>query len=150
MRKLSPTAPMLGPWQSLQGFGWTSQRVLQMSNNDEAKKLPYIIEDKSARNLILSDPNSNKDLREAARLSLCQAGEKLQFVYDGDKGYSVIIPDPKYERCSECLSYDHWEFREVESYSKWDANKFFFKCTNIYSDCLGEIECEGRLEVSDD
>lgn len=116
----------------------------------EAKKLPSIFLEKSPRQLILEDPKSNADLKEAARLSLCQAGEKLEIRYDGDKGYSVTIPDPKFERCSECLSYDHWEFKEVESYSKWDDSKFFFNCTNIYSDEAGDWECQGRLEMSDD
>lgn len=111
----------------------------------KALKIPLAIQDKSARNLILAD---NYDLKEAARRSLCRAGEKLSIV-SGDDGYSVTIPDPKLERCEECHCFNYWQFHEIESYSKFE-NKFFFHCTNIYFDAVGEFECQGRLEMEDE
>ena len=115
----------------------------------EIQKAITLMIEKTPRNLILSDPKSNDDLKEAARLSLCRAGEKIRIVHDGDQGYSVTIPDPKFDRCEECMCFDFWQFEEVESCSEFE-NKFFFKCTNVYFDAMGDWECQGRLEMGDE
>ncbi len=70
-------------------------------------------------------------------------------IVHGDDGYTIKVPSTEYKRCEECMCFDHWGLSGVESNAKY-KNKFYFKCTNIYHDVMGEWECQGRLELEDD
>jgi hypothetical protein len=93
---------------------------------------------------ILKSTRTSVEAKEAARLSLCRAGEKISLNGPGGEGWTVTVPDPKDERCPNCLSYDKWQYRELESYSPI-KNIFFFRCTDVNVDG----ECQGRCEVKE-
>lgn len=91
---------------------------------------------------ILKSSRASAEAKEAARLSLCRAGEKISLNGPGGEGWSVEIPDPLDEKCTNCGSWDRWEYRDLESYSPVQTI-FYFRCTHTND----EGECMNKCEI---
>lgn len=116
----------------------------------EAKKLSHeSMNDVGLKVLASSVLNSTNEeiidravLAEARRLAISHAGQKINYIYNGDQGYSVKVPDPQLEKCDDCGSDRHWELRDVVSYCQEDTT-FYFKCINILAIDGEDFECGG-------
>jgi len=88
-----------------------------------------------------------RQLRQV-RARLLVPGDKVDFTYGGDQGFSVIIPDPSDERCPHCLSSECLEYLDMEAENAQEF-EVRFECKNIVQDELGKYECQGRVIIKE-